>query len=77
MYTNCISSDRQMYLLGCLYPRLGTSVIELTHYALLCMDLECKMFFMIYKCNLQGFFNYRVTDAETFIKRNIPYNVHG
>ena len=29
-----------------MYPRLGTSVIEPTHYASLCMDLECKLFFM-------------------------------
>jgi len=32
---------------------------------------------MIYKCNLQRFFNYHVTVVETFIKRDIPYNVYG
>jgi len=53
-----------------MYPRLGTSVIELTLYALLCMELECKLF-MNYKCNIQRFFNYHVTVVETFIKRNV------
>jgi len=45
--------------------------IELTHYASLCMDVECKLFFMTWKCNVQRFFNYHVTLVETFIKHNI------
>ena len=30
--------------LGVMYLRSGTSVTELTHYASLCMTLECKLF---------------------------------
>jgi len=35
------------------------------------MDLECKLFSMNQKCKVQRFYNYRVTDVETIIKRNI------
>jgi len=49
-----------------------------SHYASLCMDLECKLFFfMNWKCNVQRFFNYHVTVVEAFIKPNIQYNAHG
>jgi len=40
-------------------------IIKYTHYALLCMDLECKLLLMNMKCNLHRFFNYHVTDVET------------
>jgi len=34
------------------------------------MDLGCKLFFMNKSCNVQRFYSYQVTDAETLITRN-------